>query len=95
MTRFLTAALALLPAAALAFTSTTQPSSLRPNNTALASKNAQDQTRSVPKWTQRRTMDAYNDDFDAPIPANPQSGTTVLENAPIVDDECARPVENT
>ena len=31
---------------------------------------------------------AEGTDFDAPVLANPQRGTTVLENAPIVDDEC-------
>ena len=39
--------------------------------------------RDLPNWAK-----PYNDDFDAPIPANPQSGTTVMENAPVVDDEC-------
>jgi len=82
MARF-SIALALLPAAALAFTSTT--TTLR-TTTVLSAKNAQDPSRSAPSWTQARST--YNDDFDAPIPANPQSGTTVLENQPVVDDEC-------
>eukprot|EP00585_Thalassiosira_rotula_P023897 CAMPEP_0196256484 /NCGR_PEP_ID=MMETSP0913-20130531/55872_1 /TAXON_ID=49265 /ORGANISM="Thalassiosira rotula, Strain GSO102" /LENGTH=181 /DNA_ID=CAMNT_0041543999 /DNA_START=33 /DNA_END=578 /DNA_ORIENTATION=+ len=45
------------------------------------SVNAQDPTRAPPAWT-------YADDFDAPVPANPQSGTTVLAGEPVVDDEC-------
>jgi len=45
------------------------------------SGNAQDKPRSAPKWT-------IGDDFDAPIPSSPQSGTTVLNQAPVVDDEC-------
>jgi hypothetical protein len=84
MARFLTA-LALLPAAAVAFCPTTQTSQIRLGNTHLAAQNAQDQARSAPKWTQKRV---YNDDFDAPIPVHPQSGTAVMESAPVVDDEC-------
>eukprot|EP00584_Thalassiosira_punctigera_P008284 CAMPEP_0172527316 /NCGR_PEP_ID=MMETSP1067-20121228/2038_1 /TAXON_ID=265564 ORGANISM="Thalassiosira punctigera, Strain Tpunct2005C2" /NCGR_SAMPLE_ID=MMETSP1067 /ASSEMBLY_ACC=CAM_ASM_000444 /LENGTH=294 /DNA_ID=CAMNT_0013311037 /DNA_START=41 /DNA_END=925 /DNA_ORIENTATION=- len=45
------------------------------------SVNAMDSSRPVPGWT-------YADDFDAPVPANPQVGTTVLESEPVVDDEC-------
>eukprot|EP00985_Skeletonema_marinoi_P019616 scaffold11332_cov119-Skeletonema_marinoi.AAC.1 len=41
--------------------------------------------RDLPGWAKKSS---YNDDFDAPVPANPQSGTTVLENEPVVDDEC-------
>ncbi|KAL7428531.1 hypothetical protein ACHAXM_001346 [Skeletonema potamos] len=83
MARFLTA-LALLPTAALAFCPT--QTSLRVGYTELGAQNAQDQARSAPKWTQKRRV--YNDDFDAPVLADPQSGTTVLESAPVVDDEC-------
>ena len=83
MARF-SVALALLPVATLAFTSTT---TLR-TTTVLSSKNAKDPSRSAPSWTQARSTATYNDDFDAPILANPQSGTTVLENQPVVDDEC-------
>lgn len=43
--------------------------------------NAMDQPRLAPKW-------AFGDDFDAPVPANPQSGTYVLDGEPVVDDEC-------
>ena len=45
------------------------------------SANAQDRPRSAPKWT-------YADDFDAPVLADPQSGTAVLDGQPLVDDEC-------
>ena len=45
------------------------------------SANAHDQPQSAPKW-------AFGDDYDAPVLANPQSGTTVLGSQPIVDDEC-------
>mmetsp|Transcript_12629 Transcript_12629/g.25218 ORF Transcript_12629/g.25218 Transcript_12629/m.25218 type:complete len:320 (-) Transcript_12629:414-1373(-) len=84
MARF-SIALALFPAATLAFTSTT---TLR-TTTVLSAKNAQDPSRSAPSWTQARpALATYDDDFDAPILANPQSGTTVLENQPVVDDEC-------
>eukprot|EP00985_Skeletonema_marinoi_P019617 scaffold11332_cov119-Skeletonema_marinoi.AAC.2 len=84
MARF-SIALALLPVATLAFTSTT---TLR-TTTVLSAKNAQDPSRSAPSWTQARpALATYDDDFDAPVPANPQSGTTVLENQPVVDDEC-------
>ena len=41
-----------------------------------------------PKQAQQATPATYSDDFDAPIPANPQSGTTVLDHEPVVDDEC-------
>ena len=37
----------------------------------------------TPKWAS-----SSFDDFDAPIPANPSSGTTVLTSQPNVDDEC-------
>ena len=86
MARFsiLAVATALLPSATMAFISTTSHHTT--TNTALSAKNAQDQPRTAPSWTQSRPV--YNDDFDAPIPANPQSGTTVLENEPVVDDEC-------
>ncbi|KAK1736812.1 hypothetical protein QTG54_012257 [Skeletonema marinoi] len=85
MARF-SIALALFPAATLAFTSTT--TTLR-TTTVLSAKNAQDPSRSAPSWTQARpALATYDDDFDAPVPANPQSGTTVLENQPVVDDEC-------
>ncbi|KAL3808307.1 hypothetical protein ACHAXA_001924 [Cyclostephanos tholiformis] len=45
------------------------------------SANAYDRPRSTPKWT-------VADDFDAPVPAYPKSGTAVLDHEPIVDDEC-------
>ncbi|KAL7525488.1 hypothetical protein ACHAWF_001386 [Thalassiosira exigua] len=56
-----------------------------PYNAARLSRsfNAMDSPRSAPAWTS-----AEEDDFDAPILADPQSGTTVLQSAPIVDDEC-------
>mmetsp|Transcript_20758 Transcript_20758/g.30895 ORF Transcript_20758/g.30895 Transcript_20758/m.30895 type:complete len:207 (+) Transcript_20758:516-1136(+) len=89
MARF-SIALALLPAAALAFSTTTTTSLRTTTTTSLSasSQNAQDPSRSAPSWTQARSTATYNDDFDAPILANPQSGTTVLENQPVVDDEC-------
>ena len=34
-----------------------------------------------PKW-------AFGDDYDAPLPADPQVGTAVLASQPVVDDEC-------
>merc|ERR1712232_1247000 len=45
------------------------------------SANAMDQPRPAPKW-------AFGDDFDAPVLADPQSGTAVIDKAPVVDDEC-------
>ena len=45
------------------------------------SMNAMDQLRNTPGWT-------VADDFDAPVLANPQYGTTALDHEPIVDDEC-------
>lgn len=45
------------------------------------SMNSMDKTRKPPKW-------AFGDDFDAPVPANPQYGTAVLTSEPVVDDEC-------
>ncbi len=47
------------------------------------SMNAHDRPRSTPRWTI-----ADDDDFDAPMPAYPMSGTAILANLPIVDDEC-------
>eukprot|EP00985_Skeletonema_marinoi_P000255 scaffold76_cov88-Skeletonema_marinoi.AAC.1 len=81
-------ALALLPVAALAFSTTTSLRTTTTTSLSASSKNAQDPSRSAPSWTQARSTATYNDDFDAPILANPQSGTTVLENQPVVDDEC-------
>ena len=46
------------------------------------SANAMDQGRNTPKWA------SNFDDFDAPIPAYPSVGNTVLDHEPIVDDEC-------
>jgi len=43
--------------------------------------NPLDQYRAPAKWL-------FGDDFDAPVPFDPQSGTTVLSRAPVVDDEC-------
>ncbi|KAL7518924.1 hypothetical protein ACHAWX_003732 [Stephanocyclus meneghinianus] len=45
------------------------------------SMNAMDRVRSPPKW-------AFGDDFDAPVLSSPQSGTAVMAEAPVVDDEC-------
>ncbi|KAL9187167.1 hypothetical protein ACHAXT_010887 [Thalassiosira profunda] len=45
------------------------------------SANAQDQPRTPPRWT-------FADDFDAPVPNDPQRGTAVLGREPVVDDEC-------
>lgn len=45
------------------------------------SMNSMDQPRKAPKW-------AFGDDFDAPVLANPQSGTAVMTSEPLVDDEC-------
>ncbi|KAL3784487.1 hypothetical protein HJC23_013630 [Cyclotella cryptica] len=45
------------------------------------SMNAMDRVRAPPKW-------AFGDDFDAPVLASPQSGTTVMTEAPVLDDEC-------
>eukprot|EP00804_Cyclotella_cryptica_P025411 CCRYP_016511-RA/>CCRYP_016511-RA protein AED:0.28 eAED:0.49 QI:0/0/0/1/1/1/2/0/85 len=41
------------------------------------SMNAMDQAHAPPKW-------AFGDDFDAPVFASPQSGTTVMTESPIV-----------
>ena len=41
-----------------------------------------------PRW-------AFGDDYDAPVPANPQVGTAVLTSQPIVDDECYMGKEGT
>jgi len=51
---------------------------------ATRSFNAMDAPRSsASKWVSN-----YWDDFDAPTPANPATGTAVLDRQPIVDDEC-------
>ncbi|KAL7491774.1 hypothetical protein ACHAWT_001038 [Skeletonema menzelii] len=86
MTRFSLIALAtaLIPSVTTAFISTSLHN--HKSTTTLSAKNAQDQPRTAPSWTQSRPI--YNDDFDAPIPASPQSGTTVLDHEPVVDDEC-------